>query len=104
MFSPVYRITPAIIKALMSIEADRQAVSDLPIDVTVLASLRETARLVSTHYSTQIEGNRLTQAQVKEAIAGGALSGQGTRRIGSAPSLPRPGRNGEACRCRRAAD
>ncbi len=62
MFSPVYRITPAITKALMSIEADRQAVSDLPIDVTVLASLRETARLVSTHYSTQIEGNRLTQA------------------------------------------
>jgi len=65
MFSPVYRITPAITRALMSIEADRQAVSDLPIDVTVLAGLRETARLVSTHYSTQIEGNRLTQAQVK---------------------------------------
>ena len=70
MFSPVYKITPAITKALMSIEADRQAVADLPIDVTVLASLRETARLVSTHYSTQIEGNRLTQTQVKEALAG----------------------------------
>ena len=76
MFSPVYRITPAITKALMSIEADRQAVSDLPIDVTVLASLRETARLVSTHYSTQIEGNRLTQAQVKEAIAGARFPGK----------------------------
>lgn len=33
----------------MSIEADRQAVADLPIDVKVLASLRETARLVSMH-------------------------------------------------------
>jgi len=76
MFSPVYRITPAITKALMSIEADRQVVSDLPIDVTVLASLRETARLVSTHYSTQIEGNRLTQAQVKEAIAGARFPGK----------------------------
>jgi len=36
----------------MSIEADRQAVADLPIDVTVLAKLRETAKLISTHYST----------------------------------------------------
>jgi len=27
MFSPVYSITPAIAKALMSIEADRQAVA-----------------------------------------------------------------------------
>jgi Fic family protein len=60
----------------MSIEADRQAVSDLPIDVTVLAGLRETARLVSTHYSTQIEGNRLTQAQVKEAVAGARFPGK----------------------------
>jgi Fic family protein len=76
MFSPVYKITPAIAKALMSIEADRQAVADLPNDVTVLASLRETARLVSTHYSTQIEGNRLTQTQVKEALAGARFPGR----------------------------
>jgi hypothetical protein len=31
MFSPVYAITAAITKALMSIEADRQAVAGLPI-------------------------------------------------------------------------
>jgi len=48
----------------MSIEADRQAILELPIDVEMLASLRETARLIATHYSTQIEGNRLTQTQV----------------------------------------
>lgn len=76
MFAPVYTITPAIAKALMSIEADRQAVAGLPIDVTVLAKLRETARLVSTHYSTQIEGNRLTQGQVKEALAGARIPGK----------------------------
>src|SRR5271169_4675466 len=76
MFSPVYTITPVIAKALMSIEADRQAVAGLPIDVTVLAKLRETARLVSTHYSTQIEGNRLTQGQVKEAVAGTRIPGK----------------------------
>jgi len=76
MFAPVYSITPAITKALMSVEADRQAVADLPIDVTVLASLRETARLVSAHYSTQIEGNRLTQAQVRAVVAGARFPGK----------------------------
>lgn len=69
MFKPVFQITPSIAKALMSIEADRRAVDDLPIDVEMLNSLRETARVVATHYSTQIEGNRLTQTQVKQAIA-----------------------------------
>jgi Fic family protein len=67
-FSPRYTITPKIARALMRIEAARQAVQDLPITPTVLASLRETARLHSTHYSTMIEGNRLTQEQVVEVI------------------------------------
>jgi hypothetical protein len=44
----------------MRIEAARQAVQDLPITPAVLATLGETARLYSTHYSTMIEGNRLT--------------------------------------------
>ena len=60
----------------MSIEADRQAISDLPIDVEMLVSLRETARLTATHYSTQIEGNRLTQTQVQETLAGARLPGR----------------------------
>ena len=60
----------------MAIEADRQAISALPIDVEMLASLRETARLLATHYSTQIEGNRLTQAQVQETLAGARFPGR----------------------------
>gem|GEM_PF-5293552 len=44
----------------MRIAAAKQAVQDLPITPSVLATLRETARLFSTHYSTMIEGNRLT--------------------------------------------
>ena len=55
MSFPNFRITPSITKALMAIEADRQAVAGLPIDVAVLAGLRESARLLATHYSTQIE-------------------------------------------------
>jgi Fic family protein len=52
----------------MRIEAVRQAIETLPINPRVLASLRETARLFSTHYSTMIEGNRLTQEQVVKVI------------------------------------
>jgi Fic family protein len=52
----------------MRIEAARQALSDLPITPKFLAHLRETARLFSTHYSTMIEGNRLTKEQVQQAV------------------------------------
>ncbi len=44
----------------MRIEAAKQAVWNLPMTAKVQARLRETARLLSSHYSTQIEGNRLT--------------------------------------------
>ena len=60
----------------MSVEADRQAIIELPIDVEMLSSLRETARLAATHYSTQIEGNRLTQTQVQETLAGARFPGR----------------------------
>jgi Fic family protein len=52
----------------MRIEGARAAIEHLPITPAVLASLRETARLYSTHYSTTIEGNRLTQEQVAKVI------------------------------------
>ena len=65
---PNFTITPKIATYLMRIEAAKQAVQDLPITPSVLATLRETARLFSTHYSTMIEGNRLTQEQVSKVI------------------------------------
>lgn len=67
-FLPLFRITPAIAQALMRIEAVKQAIEVLPITPRVLANLRETARLFSTHYSTMIEGNLLTQEQVAQVI------------------------------------
>jgi len=72
-FTPRFQITARLTKALMDIEASRQAVSALPITVPVLESLRESARLSATHYSTQIEGNRLTQEQVGEVLQGGTF-------------------------------
>lgn len=67
-YIPIFSLTPEIAKALMRIEAAKEAFSSLPITPRVLANLRETARLFSTHYSTQIEGNRLTQEQVARVI------------------------------------
>jgi Fic family protein len=55
-------------QALMRIEAAKQALITLPITPTVLHTLRETAKLYTTHYSTRIEGNRLTQEQVQEVV------------------------------------
>lgn len=67
-FAPLFSIPPAVANALMRIEAVKQAIMTLPITPRVLANLRETARLFSTHYSTMIEGNRLTQEQVAQVI------------------------------------
>src|ERR1700690_870527 len=67
-FIPKFTIPPRGARALMRIEAAREAVGHLPITPSVLATLRETARLFSTHYSTMIEGNRLTQDQVSKVI------------------------------------
>ena len=67
-FNPTFTITPTMARALMRIEAVKQTIQTLPITPRVLANLRETARLFSTHYSTMIEGNRLTQEQVVKVI------------------------------------
>ncbi len=67
-FNPRYQITTQLAGCLMRIEAARQAVFHLPITPAVLASLRETARLCTTYYSTMIEGNLLTQQEVGQVV------------------------------------
>lgn len=67
-FEPQFEITTAIARALMRIEAAKEAVQHLPITPAVLASLRETARLHTTHYSTMIEGNRLSEIEIQELL------------------------------------
>jgi len=70
MFEPRYCITGKVAKALMSIEADRQVVATLPLTASMFDSLRRTARLLSTHFSTQIEGNQLSPSQVQAVVEG----------------------------------
>ncbi len=71
-FSPKFTITPKIVHAIASIEASRQSITDLPVNAHVLSSLRESARLSSTHYSTAIEGNNLTASEVKSVVKDGS--------------------------------
>ncbi len=67
-FQPHYFISPKIANDLVRIEAVKQKILHLPLTPTVLSSLRETARLYTTHYSTMIEGNRLGPDQVEEVL------------------------------------
>lgn len=64
-FEPYYSISPKTMNGLIRIEAAKQKILHLPLTPTVLSSLRETARLYTTHYSTMIEGNRLNPGQVE---------------------------------------
>lgn len=67
-FKPLFSITPKIAADLIRIEAAKQHILHLPMTPKVLANLRETARLFTTHYSTMIEGNRLDPKEIKKVL------------------------------------
>ena len=67
-FNPKYTITNSIANNILKIEQLKERIKNLPVTPHLMASLRESARLITTHYSTQIEGNRLTQEQVIDVI------------------------------------
>ena len=67
-YHPTFSITPRVAKGLMRIEAAQEKALHLPLTPQVMASLRESAKLVTTHYSTMIEGNRLSTKEVEEVL------------------------------------
>jgi Fic family protein len=68
-FTPIYFISATIANDLMAIEALKERVKLLPVTPSLLRSLRLSAKYQSAHYSTQIEGNRLTQREVEQVLA-----------------------------------
>ena len=66
---PKFSINPAIARGLMQIEAARALVDHTPLSPAGQAELRAQARVQAAHYSTFIEGNRLTLAQAKQVVA-----------------------------------
>lgn len=72
-FKPKFRFSQKIIAGLMKVEAVKGRFEALPVTPRLLATLRQSARLYSTHYSTAIEGNRLSEVEVKRVIEGGTV-------------------------------
>lgn len=68
MFKPNFSINPTIAQLLINIELSKNEIQNLPVTPSVLISLRESARLQTIHYSTAIEGNRLTLEQVEDVL------------------------------------
>ncbi|HEX3554967.1 MAG TPA: hypothetical protein VIA62_17215 [Thermoanaerobaculia bacterium] len=67
-WQPRYALTSPIARSLMEIEAARAVVEHTAIPPAVQSELRRRARVRSTHYSTRIEGNRLTLAEAERVV------------------------------------
>lgn len=72
-FNPKYTVTAQMLANLAKIEVIKQQFENQPISPQLLLSLRESAKVATIHYSTQIEGNRLTGKEVAEALNGRKL-------------------------------
>jgi len=66
-----FTFTPEIVRALQSIERARAEVQLTILPPAVAEGLRLRARVRSTHFSTRIEGNRLTLVEAEEAVTKG---------------------------------
>lgn len=68
IWTPVFSINASIARALMDIEAAKAIIENTALTPSVEASLRRQARIRSTHYSTRIEGNKLTLKEAQDVI------------------------------------
>lgn len=69
-WQPRYTLTPAVVRHLLEIEAARAVVEQVTLPPAVESELRRRARIRATHYSTRIEGNRLTLAEAEQVVTG----------------------------------
>lgn len=70
IWKPKYKITNSVANDLTRIEAARVVVETAGLPPAAIAELSHQARIRATHYSTRIEGNRLTIEEAAEVIAG----------------------------------
>ena len=68
IWKPNYSITSAIARSLMEIESARTVVENTLLTPVAALELRNKVRVRSTHYSTRIEGNKLTLKQTEQVI------------------------------------
>ena len=67
-WQPAYKISSKIARALMDIESAKTIVERTALPPAVEAELRRAAMVRSTHFSTRIEGNRLTLKEAQDVI------------------------------------
>lgn len=79
-WQPRYRNSRSMVRSLMEIEAARAVVDQAVLPPSALEELRRKARLRSTHFSTQIEGNRLTLAEATAIVEGSRKELRGRER------------------------
>ncbi len=70
IWKPKYEITNSIANDLTRIEAAHVVVETAGLPPAAIAELSRQARIRATHYSTRIEGNRLTLEEAEEVISG----------------------------------
>ncbi len=66
-----YTFTPEIVRHLQAIERARAEVTLTVLPPAIAEGLRLRARVRSTHFSTRIEGNRLTLVEAEQAVLEG---------------------------------
>lgn len=74
MFHPNFQVSANSSHTLMDTEVSRQDSPTLPIYIQILTSLIKSTRLTSTHYTTQTQDNRLTEAEFVIIGRGGSFS------------------------------
>jgi len=67
-WEPDYKLSNVTVNSLMKLASFRDAISKIILAPKIEAKLKHEARLRSTHYSTRIEGNRLSLKQTKDVI------------------------------------
>jgi hypothetical protein len=80
IWSPRFTLTPAIARGLMQIEAARALVDRTPLSPSAKVAMRASARVRSSHFSTFIEGNRLTLEEAKAVISDEKIEIEGRER------------------------
>lgn len=69
-YIPKYQLNHEIIKYLTRIDAARALVDELSVPILLQMEFRKEATARMSHYSTKIEGNRLTLKQTQDLISG----------------------------------
>jgi Fic family protein len=68
-----FSFNPSIVRYLQTIERVRQTIRLTTLSPVVAEQIRQQAHIRSTHYSTRIEGNRLTLKETEQVIQQGRL-------------------------------